>query len=174
MSCSRARIRTATRSTLTIGGQPKHGRLSGFVKATGSVTYTPAPGYAGADTFTYTATDGLDFSPPGTATVSVKLPPKAPVFRVRTGRTHLLMGGRIHVLVECPATAIGPCRVAVHLLVNGKSKGYGFARVVRRATGRVVTRAKGVSGRTKAQVVVTLRDKSRRATVVKRTILILP
>jgi hypothetical protein len=46
--------------------------------------------------------------------------------------------------------------------------------VVRRATGRVVTRAKGVSGRTKAQVVVTLRDKSRRATVVKRTILILP
>jgi len=159
---------------LTIGGQPTHGRVSGFVKATGSITYTPNPGYAGADSFSYTATDGLDFSPPGTATVSVTLPPKAPAFRIRTGRTHLLVGGRIHVLVECPATAIGPCRVAVHLLVNGKSKGYGFARVVRRATGRVVTRARGVSGRTKAQVVVTLRDRSRRATVVRRTILILP
>jgi hypothetical protein len=62
----------------------------------------------------------------------------------------------------------------VHLLVNGKSTGYGFARVMRRSTGRVVTGAKGVTRRTKAQVVVTVRDKSRRATVVKRTILILP
>jgi Big-like domain-containing protein len=126
---------------LTISGQPKHGRLSAFVRATGSVTYTPAPGYAGADSFAYTATDGLDFSPPGTANVSVALPPKAPAFRVRTGRTHLLMGGRIHVLVECPAIAIGPCRVAVHLLVNGKTKGYGFARVARCATGRAAPRS---------------------------------
>jgi hypothetical protein len=62
----------------------------------------------------------------------------------------------------------------VHLLVKGHSKGYGFARVVRRATGRVVTRAAGVKGRTKAQVVVTVRDKTRRATIVRRTILILP
>jgi hypothetical protein len=62
----------------------------------------------------------------------------------------------------------------VHLFVAGQSKGYGFSRVVRRATGRVVTRAAGVKGRTKAQVVVTVRDRSRRATVVRRTILILP
>jgi hypothetical protein len=138
------------------------------------VTYTPATGYVGADSFTYTATDGLDVSVAGTATVSVTLPPRAPAVRIRTGRTHLLRGGRIHVLVECPPTAIGPCRVAAHLLVAGKSKGYGFSRLRPRSTGRVVLRATGVKGHTKAQVVVTVRDRSRRARIVKRTILILP
>ena len=162
------------RIALTIGSQPKHGRVSGLVKATGSILYTPVAGYTGADSFTYSASDGLDTSAPGVATVSVRLPPKAPAVRIRTGRTHLLRGERIHVLVECPPIAIGPCRVAVHLFVAGQSKGYGFSRVVRRATGRVVTRAAGVKGRTKAQVVVTVRDRSRRATVVRRTILILP
>ena len=115
--------------------------MSGLVKATGSILYTPVAGYTGADSFTYTASDGLDTSAPGVATVSVRLPPKAPAVRIRTGRTHLLRGERIHVLVECPPIAIGPCRVAVHLFVAGQSKGYGFSRVVRRATGRVVTRA---------------------------------
>ncbi|HET6174777.1 MAG TPA: beta-propeller fold lactonase family protein [Gaiellales bacterium] len=160
--------------TLQIGKPPLHGRVTGLVKSTGSITYTPLPGYTGADSITYTATDGLDVSAPGTATVSVTLPPKAPVVRIRTGRTHLLQGGHIHVLVECPPIAIGPCRVAAHLLVRGTSRGYGFSRIKPRTTGRVVLRASGVKGRTQAQVVVTVRDKSRRATVVKRTILILP
>jgi DNA-binding beta-propeller fold protein YncE len=160
--------------TLELGKLPRHGRIGGLVKATGSLTYTPLPGYTGADSFTYTATDGLDVSAPGTATVIVTLPPKAPAVRIRTGRTHLLQGGHIHVLVECPPTAIGPCRVAAHLLVRGQSKGYGFSRIKPRTTGRVVLRANGLHGRTKAQVVVTVRDKSRRATIVKRTILILP
>ena len=127
-SCSRARIRTAIRVTLTILRQPRHGRVGGLDKATGSILYTPAPGYAGSDSFTYTATDGLDTSALGTAVIGVTLPPKAPLVRIRTARTHLLRGGRIHVLVECPAIAIGPCRVAVHLLVKGRSAGYGFAR----------------------------------------------
>ena len=160
--------------TLQIGRLPKHGRLSGLVKATGSTTYTPFPGYVGADSFTYSATDGLDVSVAGTATVNVTLPPRAPAVRIRTGRTHLLKGGHIHVLVECPPTAIGACRVAAHLLVKGQSKGYGFSRLKPRTTGRVVLRANGVKRRTKALVVVTVRDKSRRATIVKRTILILP
>ena len=59
---------------LTIGSQPKHGRVSGLVKATGSILYTPVAGYTGADSFTYIATDGLDTSAPGTATVSVARP----------------------------------------------------------------------------------------------------
>jgi 6-phosphogluconolactonase (cycloisomerase 2 family) len=160
--------------TLEIVRQPRHGRLAGLVKTTGSILYTPVAGYAGADSFTYTASDGLDVSAPGTATVSVTLPPKAPVVRIRTGRTHLLEGGHIHVLVECPPTAIGPCRVAAHLLVKGVSKGYGFSRIKPRGTGRVVLRANGVKGRTKAQIVFTVRDRTRRATIVRRTILILP
>jgi 6-phosphogluconolactonase (cycloisomerase 2 family) len=160
--------------TLTIQRQPRHGRVNGLVKATGSILYTPAAGYAGGDSFTYTASDALDTSALGTAVIAVTVPPRAPVVRIRTGRTHLLRGGRIHVLVECPAIAIGPCRVAVHLLVKGRSAGYGFSRLRTRSTGRVVTRANGVKGRTRAQVVVTVRDRSRRATIVRRTILILP
>jgi DNA-binding beta-propeller fold protein YncE len=162
------------RITLTIASKPRHGRLSGLARATNSAVYTPAPGYVGSDSFRYTASDGLDTSAPGVAAISVRIPPKAPKVRIRTGRTHLLQGGRIHVLVECPAIAIGPCRVATHLVVKGRPAGYGFSRLARRTTGRVVLRAAGVSGRTKAQVVVTVRDKSRRASISRRTITILP
>jgi 6-phosphogluconolactonase (cycloisomerase 2 family) len=160
--------------TLTVVGKPKHGSLGGLSKSTNAVPYRPAPGYVGADSFTYTATDGLDVSLPGVASVNVKLPPKAPLVRIRTARTHLLQGSRIHVLVECPATAIGACRIATHLVVSGRTAGYGFARLARRTTGRVVVRADGVTGRRKVQVVDTVRAASRRATVVKRTILVLP
>jgi len=160
--------------TFTIVGKPKHGSLGGLSKATHAVQYRPVPGYVGADSFTYTATDGMDVSVPGVATVNVKLPPKAPKVRIRTARTHLLQGSRIHVLVECPATAIGACRIATHLVVDGHAAGYGFAQLKRRTTGRIVVRADGVTGRKRVQVVVTVRDKSRRATVVKRTVLILP
>jgi hypothetical protein len=37
----------------------------------GSCTYTPATGFTGDDTFTYTATDGTDTSAPATVTVTV-------------------------------------------------------------------------------------------------------
>ncbi len=60
--------------TLTILRKPRHGRVGGLVKATGSILYTPAPGYAGSDSFTYTATDGLDTSALGTAVIAVTLP----------------------------------------------------------------------------------------------------
>jgi 6-phosphogluconolactonase (cycloisomerase 2 family) len=160
--------------TLAIMRKPQHGGLTGFARATGSIQYRPVPGYAGPDSFTYTATDGLDTSTPGTASVSVTLPPRAPKVRIRTARTHLLQGSRIHVLVECPAIAIGPCRIATHLVIKGHAAGYGFSRLARRTTGRVVLRADGVKGRTTAQVVVTVRDRSRRASISKRTILILP
>ena len=128
----------------------------------------------GSDSFTYTATDGLDTSAPGTATVNVTLPPKAPRVSIRTVRTHLLRGARIHVLVDCPAIAIGPCRVAAHLLVKGRNAGYGFAKLGHQTTGRVNIRTIGVKGRTRADVVVTVRDRTKRATIVRRKIVILP
>lgn len=53
--------------TTTSVDQPAHGSVA--VNADGSVTYSPAPGYAGADSFTYTLTDDLGQS--STATVSV-------------------------------------------------------------------------------------------------------
>ena len=116
----------------------------------------------------------MDVSAPATATISVALPTKAPLVRIRTGRTHLISHSHINVRIECPAVAIGPCRMATHLLIKGHASGYGFARLARRATGRVKLRAGGVRGRTKAVVVVTVRDATRRATVSRRTIVILP
>ncbi len=159
---------------LTILRQPRHGRLGGLGAATGSVLYTPAPGYAGPDSFAFQASDGMDVSAPATATVSVALPTKAPLVRIRTGRTHLISHSHINVRIECPAVAIGPCRMATHLLIKGHASGFGFARLARRATGRIKLRAGGVRGRTKAVVVVTVRDATRRATVSRRTIVILP
>jgi sugar lactone lactonase YvrE len=159
---------------LTILKPPLHGRLGARAAATGSILYTPAPGYAGPDSFTFQASDGMDVSAPGIATVSVTLPAQAPAAPIRTGRTHLVAGSHINVRVQCPAVAIGPCRIATHLLIKGRSAGYGFARLARRTTGRITLGAGGVRGRTKAVVVVTMRDKTRRATVSRRTILILP
>ena len=116
----------------------------------------------------------MDVSAPGDATVSVKLPPKAPAVRIRTARTHLLQGAAHPRARRVPAHGDRPLPHRRAPARRRQAAGYGFARVKRRATGRIVVRANGVTGRTKAQVVVTVRDRSRRATVVKRTILILP
>jgi sugar lactone lactonase YvrE len=169
LACSDA---NGDKIALTIVSRPAHGTI-GVAKATGSVLYRPSPGYMGADSFSYTATDGLDVSVAGTATISVALPPKAPVVRIRTGRTHLLAQKRIRVLVECPLAAIGPCRFATRLIVNGRST-YAFARTARSKTASIFIRAGHAKGRTRAQFIVTVRDESRGTTVSRRTILILP
>jgi hypothetical protein len=50
---------------------PAHGQLTGLDPATGTVTYTPAPGFTGTDTFEYTGENDYGFSEPGVATVTV-------------------------------------------------------------------------------------------------------
>lgn len=52
---------------------PTKGVLSGFNAATGAVTYTPNANAEGADSFSFTATDGLATSAP--ATISITLTP---------------------------------------------------------------------------------------------------
>ncbi len=54
--------------TFAIATPPAHGTLS---DAPPSVTYTPAADYVGADSFTYTAFDGLATSPPATVSITV-------------------------------------------------------------------------------------------------------
>ena len=41
--------------TFTVGAPPQHGLLGGEVPA---LSYTPSPGFVGADTFTFTVSDG--------------------------------------------------------------------------------------------------------------------
>jgi hypothetical protein len=54
---------------LTIAGQPAHGSLGAITG--GSVTYTPAAGFTGDDTFTYRANDGAANSALATARIRV-------------------------------------------------------------------------------------------------------
>ena len=62
--------------TSVLGTGPGHGTVT--VHSDGSFTYTPDPGFAGADSFTYRLTDNLGLSSaPATVTISV-----APVFSV--------------------------------------------------------------------------------------------
>ena len=50
---------------------PAHGVLSGFNTNTGVITYTPAAGYVGADSFTFSVTDGTTTTAPATVSLSV-------------------------------------------------------------------------------------------------------
>jgi len=54
--------------TYAVTSGPAHGALSGTAP---SLTYTPAPGYSGADSFTFTANDGTDASAPATVSITI-------------------------------------------------------------------------------------------------------
>ncbi|MGW6131064.1 beta strand repeat-containing protein [Cellulomonas sp. NPDC055163] len=70
-----------TALTVTAVTQPAHGTVE---RVDGLVRYTPAPGWAGTDTFTYTAGDG---SLTDTATVTVTVANAAPVADDETATT---------------------------------------------------------------------------------------
>ena len=57
--------------TYAVGTGPSHGSLSGFNAGTGAVTYTPTTGYQGADSFTFTVSNGANTSTAATVTLNV-------------------------------------------------------------------------------------------------------
>jgi Ice-binding-like/Bacterial Ig domain len=57
--------------TFVITGAPAHGTLGPIDQRAGTVTYTPAAGYAGPDRFTYLVTSPNGSSSPATATITV-------------------------------------------------------------------------------------------------------
>jgi cyclophilin family peptidyl-prolyl cis-trans isomerase len=70
--------------TYTLLSQPAHGTITNFNSATGTLTYTPAPGYMGPDTFQYDVTSaGPNTTAPAatsnTGTVTVTVGAAAPV-----------------------------------------------------------------------------------------------
>ena len=69
----------ADNDTLTAvkASDPEHGTLT--LNADGSFIYTPAAGYSGPDSFTYTANDGTDGSNTATVTITVNAPEPAPL-----------------------------------------------------------------------------------------------
>jgi hypothetical protein len=58
--------------TFGVVAQPAHGTLSG---SGARVTYSPAAGYSGSDSFSYTAADGQAISQPATVTITVQQAP---------------------------------------------------------------------------------------------------
>lgn len=61
----------STPLVFAIGTSPSHGALSGLDTAQGYVIYTPASGYTGPDSFTFTVTSGGDTTAPATVTLTV-------------------------------------------------------------------------------------------------------
>lgn len=71
--------------TFTVASRPAHGTLAGppptSTPPTGpppTVTYRPAPGFVGTDSFTFTASDGTATSDPATITIVVAAGPPPP------------------------------------------------------------------------------------------------
>jgi hypothetical protein len=71
--------------TYSIAGAPGHGALGQVSQTTGTVSYTPAAGFTGTDSFTFTATNSGGTSSPATATITV--PPKATTGQTPPGQT---------------------------------------------------------------------------------------
>jgi DNA-binding beta-propeller fold protein YncE len=73
LSCADADGDPLTNSVLST---PAHGTLGQL--ANGTLTYTPAAGYTGTDSFTFDATDGTNTSAPATVEITVAAPPAPP------------------------------------------------------------------------------------------------
>src|SRR5207253_2894238 len=71
--------------TVSVAGTPAHG--STLANADGTITYTPAANYNGADSFTYTISDGHGGTATGTVSVSVTAVNDAPLAANDPGTT---------------------------------------------------------------------------------------
>jgi hypothetical protein len=75
-------VSAAPGDTLTVTGVGSAADGTAVLNSNGTVTYTPAAGFTGDDTFTYTVQDGFGFV--GTGTVSVSVTSTAPVLAEST------------------------------------------------------------------------------------------
>lgn len=95
---------------------PQHGALGSIAQADGTVTYFPADGYTGPDSFTFAATDGAVGSAPATISIQVVAPgapppppPPAPAdttgpaLAIAKGPVRLTARGVARIRVTCPA-----------------------------------------------------------------------
>jgi len=91
-----------------IGTGPAHGSLSTIDQAHGTLTYTPDAGFAGADSFTYQATNLAGASASATVTVVVPAgPPSASVGNVS------VRGATASLPITCRGVAGAACKGAV-------------------------------------------------------------
>lgn len=108
LACSDANGDPLTRIVVT---QPLHGHISTI--RNGIASYRPVDGYAGADSFTFAASDGADTSQPAVATLTVTPPAAGPAITVLARSARRRPQNRVQIAVACPRTAIGRCAVTV-------------------------------------------------------------
>lgn len=93
--------------TRLIATAPSHGFLGPIDNSAGAVTYTPAAGFGGSDSFQFVASDGVNTTPATTVSLSVA------GFKVAKLRARVLVldaKGRFKLKVSCPANApTGAC-----------------------------------------------------------------
>ena len=87
-------------------GDPAGGSV--VVSSDGSFTYTPDAGFAGTDTFTYTASDGVDYSAPATVSITVKPPSGLTGTANGYASSVSLFGGPSEPRGPAPAVALSP------------------------------------------------------------------
>ena len=123
--------------TYAIAANPAKGVLSGFNAATGAVTYTPNANAEGADSFSFTASDGLATSAP--ATISITLTPAndAPVaqdatFSVPENSANATLVGTPVVATDVDTTA--PNNTLSYAITAGNTAG---AFAINASTGQI-------------------------------------
>ncbi len=89
----------ATGATVALVNSPSHGSVS--LLASGAFTYTPAKGFVGADTFTYT--DSLAGQASNSATVTINIQPILTAFTISP--TSILGGNNVQGIVTLSAKA---------------------------------------------------------------------
>jgi Bacterial Ig domain/Lactonase, 7-bladed beta-propeller len=93
----------------SIASQPAHGRLTLIDSATGRVRYQPAAGYAGADSFGFTASDGTNASAAAQATLTVPADTRKPRPRILARRVRLTRSGQAKIRLRCMTGEPGGC-----------------------------------------------------------------
>jgi 6-phosphogluconolactonase (cycloisomerase 2 family) len=119
MRCSDADGDAVTRS---IASAPKHGTLSAINNSAGTVTYTPAAAFTGTDSFTFTASDGVNRS--GAATATIAVAPRPALFGLSVFPHRFSLAGRMvngHCVKPTPKNERKThCRRAIRLHVGFK------------------------------------------------------
>jgi hypothetical protein len=165
LSCSDANGDALTRALLTA---PAHGDLGEIDDAAGAVEYTPAVAFAGTDTFTFRASDGLASSNPATASLNVP-DVTAPdctepgALKARASRTlkskqklkQIVRKGRLRFKLSCSE----PATVKAELVASRK-----LAKKLHVAAKKIVALGKGTKRITTANKVTTVKVKLKRKT----------
>jgi DNA-binding beta-propeller fold protein YncE len=86
----------------SITSPPLNGTLGPIDQATGTVTYTPNPGFVGNDAFSFTASDGGMSAAPATIRITVEADTEPPLMGIRTGRARMTAFGRVTISLACP------------------------------------------------------------------------